>query len=85
MRLFQLQAGPQGTLIGYEVPGALAPRAGLRIHTTGVRGGHLGDAYTLSPGDWVLIRPDGYVALVTAELTTVESYLDQAGLHRPRS
>ncbi|MEU7858676.1 hypothetical protein [Nonomuraea sp. NPDC049141] len=91
VRLFQLLAGPQWTLIGYEVSGALEPRAGVRIHTTGVRGdivdraGHLRDAYDLSPGDWVLIRPDGYVALVTADRTTVESYLDQAGLHRPQS
>jgi hypothetical protein len=91
MRLFQLQAGPQWTLIGYEVAGALAPRTGLRIHTTGVRGditdsgGHLRDAYALSPCDWVLIRPDGYIARVSADPAVVESYLDQAGLHRPQS
>lgn len=36
-------------------------------------------------GTWVLIRPDGYVALVTADLAAVESYLDQAGSHRPQN
>jgi hypothetical protein len=41
--------------------------------------------YPLSPGDWVLIRPDGYVALVTADVATVESYLDQVGLRPPQS
>ncbi|MET8144347.1 FAD-dependent oxidoreductase [Sphaerisporangium sp. NPDC005288] len=90
VRLFHLMAGPWWTLIGHEVRDVPAPRAGLRVHTTGVRGeivdsgGHLRDAYALSPGDWVLIRPDGYVALVTADLTTVESYLNQAGMHRPQ-
>ncbi|MFI7131507.1 hypothetical protein ACIBQ1_37925 [Nonomuraea sp. NPDC050153] len=85
-RPFQLLAGPRWTLIGYGVP-----RAGLRVHTTGVRGdildggGHLRDAYALSPDDWVLIRPDGYVALVTADLATVGSYLDRAGLRRSQS
>ena len=25
-------------------------------------GGHIQSAYGLAPGDWVLVRPDGYVA-----------------------
>ncbi|GIH19307.1 FAD-dependent oxidoreductase [Rugosimonospora africana] len=91
VRLFQLLAGPQWTLVGYGVPGTPQPRAGLRVHTTGLHGdivdsgGHLRSAYALSPGDWVLVRPDGYVALVTADFVTVESYLDRVGLFQPRN
>ena len=83
-RLFSLFQGPHWTLLGFDVDDAPAPRAGLRIHTIGTRGDIVdtGDdvrrAYGLSPGQWVLIRPDGYVAAVvgTAGLATVETYLD---------
>ncbi|MEV4580441.1 FAD-dependent monooxygenase [Nonomuraea jabiensis] len=91
VRLFQLLAHPRWTLIGYEVPGVPAPRAGLSIHTTGKRGdllddgGHLRQAYGLPPGDWVLIRPDGYIALTSTDPTDIEIYLDQAGLRRTPS
>jgi len=92
-RLFRLFQGPHWTLIGYDVAAAAAPapRHGLRIHTTGHRGditdtgGHLQSAYHLSPGQWVLIRPDGYVAAVvgTAGLGTIEAYLDSVGVRVP--
>ncbi|WP_431933524.1 FAD-dependent oxidoreductase [Nonomuraea jabiensis] len=91
VRLFQLLAQPCWTLIGYEVPDVPAPRAGLSIHTAGKRGdlvddgGHLRQAYGLSPGDWVLIRPDGYIALTSTDPADVETYLDQVGLRRSQS
>jgi hypothetical protein len=58
------------------------PRAALRIHTIGNRGdlfddgGHFERAYATSPGDWVLIRPDGYIgAMVTSEeLSSLDKY-----------
>jgi hypothetical protein len=39
-------------------------------------------AYGVSPGDWVLVRPDGYVgAIVSAgETKALERYLEQVGL-----
>lgn len=85
-RLFDLFAGPHWTLLGYEVEGHRArPRAGLRIHTFGAHGdliderGHFKDAYAVSSGDWVLVRPDGYIGAVLAseELTALEGYLDE--------
>jgi 2-polyprenyl-6-methoxyphenol hydroxylase-like FAD-dependent oxidoreductase len=89
-RLFSLFQGPHWTLLGYEVDtaSAPAPRGGLRIHTIGVggdildTGGHVHSAYGLSPQQWVLVRPDGYVAAVlgTADLGVIESYLDTVGV-----
>ena len=89
-QLFQLFKGPHWTLIGHEVArDAVAPRPHLRIHTTGPRGdivddaGALRKAYQLDAGDWVLVRPDGYVgAIVGSEaLDTLEDYLRRVGLN----
>lgn len=89
-RLFSLFQGPHWTLLGHHVDGtpAPAPRRGLHIHTIGARGDildtgdHVRSGYGLSPDQWVLIRPDGYVAGVvdTRDLATVESYLDTVGI-----
>ncbi|MFS7876165.1 FAD-dependent oxidoreductase [Streptomyces asiaticus] len=86
-RLFRLFQGPHWTLLGYEADRAAAPtaRKGLHIHTIGARGdlndtgGHLRDAYGLAAGQWVLIRPDGYIAAI-ADLHTIEAHLDAVGL-----
>ncbi|MGQ4511904.1 FAD-dependent monooxygenase [Streptomyces sp. DW26H14] len=90
IRLFHLLQGPHWTLFGHEADttAAPAPRRGLRVHTVGARGdlhdagGHFKDAYALAPGQWVLIRPDGYVAAVvdTAGLDAVQACLDAAGV-----
>ena len=39
-------------------------------------GGHLRDAYGLAPGEWVLVRPDGYVAGV-GEAMALAQHLDR--------
>lgn len=89
-RLFMLLAGPQWTLIGYQ-PGqgsGMAPRRGLHILRIGPQfelrddQGAFKAAYGLSAGDWVLIRPDGYVAAVVdgAGLAHVETLLARVGL-----
>jgi 2-polyprenyl-6-methoxyphenol hydroxylase-like FAD-dependent oxidoreductase len=93
-RLFTLFRGPHWTMLGHDVDPASAPppRRGLHVHTTGARGDlvddgkHFRDAYGLSSGQWVLVRPDGYVAAVvdTAELGVVEAYLDSVGVRVPR-
>jgi len=89
VRLFDLLKGPHWTLIGYETDhAAWAPRRGLRIHAVGSRGdlidthGHFHNAYGLGPGDWVLVRPDGYVgAIVSAEHpAALNDYLQTVGL-----
>lgn len=86
-RLFALLRGPHWTLLGYEAERpAIAPRRGLHIHRVGGDivddCGHMRAAYGVSPGDWVLVRPDGYVgAVVSADQTeALERYLGQIGL-----
>jgi hypothetical protein len=61
----------------------------LHIHATGTRGdivdadGHLRQAYALQAGDWVLVRPDGYVGAIVSsqELGALEGYLGSVGLN----
>ncbi len=81
--------GPHWALLGCEADrAAVAPRPGLRVHIVGPRGdvvddgGHFRDAYGLSPGDWVLVRPDGYVgAIVGADNgPALERYLGEVGV-----
>jgi 2-polyprenyl-6-methoxyphenol hydroxylase-like FAD-dependent oxidoreductase len=88
-RLFNLFRGPHWTLLGYEVVrNLLPPRPGLHIHTFGPLGdfideeGHFQNAYALTPGDWVLIRPDGYVGAIVSsnEVASLRTYLQSMGV-----
>jgi 2-polyprenyl-6-methoxyphenol hydroxylase-like FAD-dependent oxidoreductase len=88
-RLFELFKGPHWTLLGYDVErDAVPPRPGLHVHAVGSRGdiidesGFLRDAYVLAPGDWVLVRPDGYIGAIVSsgEISALETYLRHVGL-----
>jgi 2-polyprenyl-6-methoxyphenol hydroxylase-like FAD-dependent oxidoreductase len=89
-RLFTLFQGPHWTLLGYDVDGTsiVSPRCGLHSHAIGPRGdiiddgGHMRDAYGVSPGDWVLVRPDGYVGAVvsTGEVSALCQYLAEVSV-----
>jgi hypothetical protein len=88
-RLFTLFRGPYWTLLGCGTDrAALAPRPGLHVHIIGPRGdlvdegGNVRDAYGVSLGTWVLVRPDGYIgAIVGADDTpTLERYLARVGV-----
>ena len=88
-RLFQLLKGPQWTLFAYEGERDLVhPRPRLHIHAIGPRGdltddaGHFRKAYAVNAGDWVLVRPDGYVGAIVASagIATLETYLGNIGL-----
>jgi 2-polyprenyl-6-methoxyphenol hydroxylase-like FAD-dependent oxidoreductase len=83
-RLFDLFAGHHWTLLGYEADrNRLRSRAGLHIHTFGACGdlidhsNHFRNAYGVSDGDWVLVRPDGYIGAMVAsdEVAALDSYL----------
>jgi 2-polyprenyl-6-methoxyphenol hydroxylase-like FAD-dependent oxidoreductase len=87
-RVFELLAGTHWTLFGYCVErDRVAPRAGLRIHTFGDRGdmidadNHFREAYALEAGDWVLVRPDGYVSAIvtTGQIASLEDYFRRIG------
>jgi FAD binding domain len=89
MRLFSLFRGPHWTLLGCETDRvAVAPRPGLRVHIVGPRGdlvddgGHFRDTYGLSPGDWVLVRPDGYLGAIVGanDVPALERYLREVGI-----
>ena len=89
-RLFALFQGPHWTLLGYAAAGAapIPARPGLRIHRIGDGGdivddgGHIQSAYGLAPGDWVLVRPDGYVGAIIAsgQAPPSDAYLAGVGL-----
>jgi 2-polyprenyl-6-methoxyphenol hydroxylase-like FAD-dependent oxidoreductase len=87
-RLFTLLRGPHWTLLGYQVDPDVTARAGLHIHTVGPDGdlidnnNHLQQTYGLTPGDQVLIRPDGHLAalLPAAHAGLLPAYLNEVGL-----
>jgi hypothetical protein len=88
-RLFELFKGPCWTLLGYETDrSAIAARANLHIHIVGSDGDVadesrcVQDAYGVSAGDWVLVRPDGYVGAIvsSSETAALESYMAHVGL-----
>jgi 2-polyprenyl-6-methoxyphenol hydroxylase-like FAD-dependent oxidoreductase len=95
-RLFQLFKGPHWTLLAYDVQrldvnkSVVSPRANLHIHHIGPHGefadqaGHMGDAYGVAPGDWILVRPDGYIGAIVSSNETValEAYMASVGLAR---
>ncbi|CAM9683662.1 unnamed protein product, partial [Phaeothamnion confervicola] len=76
IRLFQLLAGTHWTLVGYETDERCEARAGLRIYRIGGdlldSQGYFCEAYGVKSGEWVLVRPDGYIATV-GELPEIES------------
>ncbi|NLS20161.1 FAD-dependent oxidoreductase [Rhizobium sp. P40RR-XXII] len=89
VRLFDLFRGTHWTLLGYEVErGSVRPRQGVHIHIFGPKGdvlddgGHFRDAYAPAVGDWVLVRPDGYIGAIVAsgDVVILETYLAQVGL-----
>src|SRR5262249_40888332 len=88
-RLFSLFRGPNWTLLGCGTErGAIPPRPGLHIHIVGPHGdvlderGHFENAYGRSPGDWVLVRPDGYIGAIVGvdDVRLLEPYLAAVGL-----
>jgi hypothetical protein len=90
-RLFDLFKGPHWTLVGYEAPGDIIEgRKGLHIHRIGGgcelddKGGHFREAYGIVSGEWVLVRPDGYVAAIVSsgETAKLRCPFQEAGLAR---
>jgi len=86
--LFDVMKGPQWTLLGYEVEDNLfreQPRHNLNIFEIGVKGDivdnnhHIRDGYKLAPHEWVLIRPDGYIAgfVLNKDSKDLIQYMDE--------
>ena len=92
-RLFSLFKGPHWTLIGQDAARDVAPaRPCLHIHTFGSHGdlvddrGSFSDVYGLASGDWVLVRPDGYIGAIVGrnDIGALENYLDGVALMNSR-
>lgn len=88
-RLFDLFRGPHWTLLGNAVDcDAIPAHPQLRVHVFGARGdvvdahGHVGEGYGLEPGNWVLVRPDGYVGAFVASdrIEALWAYLQRVGI-----
>jgi hypothetical protein len=89
VRLFDVLRGTHWTLLGYVCDRSNIPsRAGLRVHIIGPAGdlhdveGHFVEAYGVQPGEWLLIRPDGYVAVVV-DTSRIEMLEAHCGKHLP--
>ncbi|BCQ39867.1 hypothetical protein ERHA54_24700 [Erwinia rhapontici] len=89
VRAFELYQGAHWTLIGYQAARHIVqPRPGLNQHIIGMSGdliddgNHFLDAYAPAAGDWLLVRPDGYIGaiIVTEQLSALEEYLTRVGL-----
>jgi hypothetical protein len=90
-RLFDLTRGGRFTLLNFGATTAVAPRSGLRtLHVVGHpigpddiadSEGHLASAYGATDRTLVLIRPDGYVALMSdaGDVSAVSDYLAAIG------
>ena len=67
-RLFTVFKGSNWTLLGYQPHDRPSAIAGVRIVTVGAGqelvddNGHIAEAYGIDPSQWVLVRPDGYIA-----------------------
>jgi 2-polyprenyl-6-methoxyphenol hydroxylase-like FAD-dependent oxidoreductase len=59
-----------------------APLSSLLLGDLIDQHGHFQAAYDIAPGDWVLVRPDGYVGarVSSGEIDTLEKYLHSVGL-----
>ena len=89
VRLFDLFRGPHWTLLGVQADRSLAPAcAGVATHIIGEHDelsdpeGHFHAAYGLAIGDWVLVRPDGYLGAIvdSAHVPALLTYMEGAGL-----
>ncbi|MET3339247.1 MULTISPECIES: FAD-dependent oxidoreductase [Bradyrhizobium] len=89
IRLFALLKGTHWTLLGYQVKrGTVSACTGLHIHRIGPDAElvddseHFRHAYAVSPGDWVLVRPDGYIGafMGSRQVDGLTHFLAEQGL-----
>lgn len=88
-RVFDLLRGPHWTLLGMAIERpAFGPSADLRVHVLGAHGDvqdsddQVTTGYGLSPGYWMLIRPDGYLggAFAETDIGPMQAFLARVGV-----
>ncbi|BDB19584.1 hypothetical protein cym2001_29490 [Pseudomonas sp. CYM-20-01] len=86
LRLFHLFQGTHWTLLGYSVTRDSVPAwPGVQVHIVGPEGdvideqGQFQRAYQLAIGEWVLVRPDGYIGAIvsSANIDVLDAYLQR--------
>ncbi|OIN46089.1 2-polyprenyl-6-methoxyphenol hydroxylase [Pseudomonas azotoformans] len=84
--LFHLFRGTHWTLLGYGATRDSVPaRLGVQVHIVGPEGdvidhqGQFQRAYQLAIGEWVLVRPDGYIGAIvsSANIDVLDAYLQR--------
>jgi len=83
VRLFELLRGPHWTLLGFDhVP--VRPAGPVHVVAVGPDlvddGGQAREGYGAAPGELVLIRPDGYIGIRSADAAAVDAYLRRLGV-----
>jgi len=86
---------PHATLLAFGGSAVVDGGATLHVHAIALPGepsarcdvfdvdGHAGRPYGAGAGTMVLVRPDGYVGVVTDVVADVEAYLRRIGPARP--
>ena len=76
-RLFEL-FGAHWTAIGWHAE-PIRPRANLHAYMFGRDlvddAGHFARAYALAHGDWLVVRPDGYIGAIARDAAAIDRYL----------
>jgi hypothetical protein len=58
------------------------PESSLSLERPTRDGGHFRAAYGVAPGEWILIRPDGYVGAIvsSSEVAVLSAYFNRVGV-----
>ena len=78
-RLFDLFRGPHWTLLSFGQTSDVLPGPDVRVYPVGEGDGQVRETYDMADGTLVLVRPDGYVGLVTDDAERLAEYW--AALH----
>jgi 2-polyprenyl-6-methoxyphenol hydroxylase-like FAD-dependent oxidoreductase len=81
VRLFSCYAGPHWTLLRFGSTAPTLDRPGVQSHRIGSdlvdADRHIHDAYNVKDAAAVLVRPDGYIGVITSQPAALAAYADR--------
>jgi hypothetical protein len=81
VRLFSCYAGPHWTLLRFGSTAPTLDRPGVQSHHIGSdlvdADRHIHDAYNVKDAAAVLVRPDGYIGVITSQPAALAAYADR--------
>jgi 2-polyprenyl-6-methoxyphenol hydroxylase-like FAD-dependent oxidoreductase len=81
VRLFSCYAGPHWTLLRFGSTAPTLDRPGVQSHHIGSdlvdADHHIHDAYNVKDAAAVLVRPDGYIGVITSQPAALAAYADR--------